>query len=250
MKKLYVALICSTVSFSAISSFGVLEENLTPSQLSLSRVHSYQNIIKPKPSGELSIITHKNEVISALEKIDINHPLQIPYLGKDATASASNPVVTKVLRAALKKSDRVFTAEVVNEISFSSTPLVPGTAVVVIDASYHGQTVGIYVQQSTGPYKTIIGALGAFNFLSNPVKIDVRYHHHYADEYSSLGVCHKTGDAIRDYLVDHDLTHKINLWNKDQITFSHTYLLQSTITSVVATYHQQTAWILVQLVSA
>ena len=210
MRKLYVALICSTVSFSAISSFGVLEQKShTQYQLSLSRVHSYQNITKP--SGELSIITHTNAVINALEKIDINHPLQIPYLGKDATASASNPVVTKVLRAVLKKSDRVFTAEVVNEISFSSAPIVPGTAVVVIDASYHGKTVGIYVQQSTGPYKTIIGALGAFNFLSNPVKIDVRYHHHYADEYSFLGVCHKTGDAIRDYLVDHDLTHKINL---------------------------------------
>lgn len=168
MKKLYAVLISSTVSLCTINSVTIQEQNhQTEDKLSWSG--SYQGV--SFFNNELSIV-RDHEVIDALEKVDIDYPLQIPYLGKDATASASNPVVTKVLRAALKKSNPIFTTEVVQEISFSSTPLVHGTAVVVIDASYHGKTVGIYVQQSTGPYKTVIDALGAFNFLSHPVKID------------------------------------------------------------------------------
>ena len=190
----------------------------------------------------------KTPVIDALKGINIFHPLKIAYLGKDAHATANKPAVTKVLRDALKKRGGVFNASVVSQITFDGSRVHPGKTV-VIGASYHGVLTRIYVNQATAPKpKTpVIDALRYFSSSYHPVKIDVRYHHHYADEYSFLGVGHKTGDAIRNYLVDHDRTHKINFLNKYQITFSHTYL-GNYVNKMQATYHHQTVAILVKLV--
>ena len=190
----------------------------------------------------------KTPVIDALKGINISHPLKIAYLGKDANATANKPAVTNVLRGALKNLGGVFNASVVSQITFDGSRIHPGKTVVV-GAIYHGVLTRIYVNQAPAPKpKTpVIDALRYFSSSYHPVKINVRYHHHYADEYSFLGVSHKAGDAIRNYLVDHDRTHKINFLNKYQITFSHTYL-GNYVNKVQATYHHKTVAILVKLV--
>lgn len=183
-------------------------------------------------------------VIDALEKITINHPLKIAYLGKDATASAMKKSVTRVLRATLQERDEVFTAQVVSQIIFRNTLLVPGKTVAV-EVAYHSYLVGIYIREAQED--PVLHALHYFS--DHPVKINVRYLHQNADEYSFLGLWNKAGDAIRNYLVHHDPTHSINVWNKHHITFSHT-TLQNNLNQVQAYYyHFNIVPIVVELVS-
>ena len=193
----------------------------------------------------------KTPVIDALKGINISHPLKIAYLGKDADATAKTPAVTTALRTALKNRGGVFNASVVSQITFDGSRVHPGKTVTV-GAIYHSVLTRIYVKQATKPTPPqpkdpVIEALRYFSSSYHPVKIDVRYRHRYTDEYSFLGIFHKAGDAIRNYLVDHDPAHKINKWNKYQITFSHTYL-KNYLNKVQVTYHHQTVAILVKLV--
>lgn len=74
----------------------------------------------------------ENAVIVALKKINEKSPLVIGFSGADATAFASKDTVTTVIRAALSTLDKkVFTAEVVKEITFGDTLLKPGSTVTV-----------------------------------------------------------------------------------------------------------------------
>ena len=170
-------------------------------------------------------------------------------MGKDAHATANKPAVTNALRGALKNLGGVFNASVVSQITFDGSRIHPGKTVVV-GAIYHGILTRIYVKQAAKPAPSkdpVIEALRYFSSAYHPVKISARYSRRYADEYSFLGIARKAGDAIRNYLVDHNPTHKINAWNKYQITFSHTYL-KDYVNKVQATYHHQTVAILVKLV--
>ena len=170
-------------------------------------------------------------VIDALEKITINHPLKIAYLWEDATASAMKQSVTRLLRAALQERDEVFTAQVVSQIVFRNTLLAPGKTVAV-EVAYHSYLVGIYIREAQED--PVLHALHYFS--DHPVKINVRYRRHYADEFSVLGLWNKAGDVIRNYLVHHDPTHSINFWNKHNITFSHT-ILHDNLNQVQAYYY-------------
>lgn len=128
-------------------------------------------------------VINPQKVIGALEKITISHPLKIAYLGKDATAVVSKKSVTRVFRVALHWLGGVFNPQVVSQITFRNTILAPGKTVAV-EVAYHSYLVGIYIREAQED--PVLHALHYFS--DHPVKINVRYRRHYADEFSVLGL--------------------------------------------------------------
>ena len=185
----------------------------------------------------------KNLIYEALAKFDTTTPIAIAYNHKTPTALASNPAVTTAIKSQMKKRDPIFTDPVLAEITFSKTPLQPGTAVLV-QANYDKQETPFYVQEQEGSEaQKVINALKQFNNPATDVQIGAEYDRKHADEYSTLGVVTKAGDAIRNYIADHG----IDVAKVHDITFNHALLMQEHPVSVIASYKAKSTPILVKL---
>ena len=182
-------------------------------------------------------------VYKALATFDQKHPIVILFNEKTPTALASNPAVTTAIKSQMKKRDPIFTDPVLAEITFSKTPLQPGTAVLV-QANYDKQETPFYVQEQEGSEaQKVINALKQFNNPDTDVQIGAEYDRKHADEYSTLGVVTKAGDAIRNYIADHG----IDVAKVHDITFNHALLMQEHPVSVIASYKAKSTPILVKL---
>ena len=182
-------------------------------------------------------------VYKALATFDQKHPIVILFNEKTPTALASNPAVTTAIKSQMKKRDPIFTDPVLAEITFSKTPLQPGTAVLV-QANYDKQETPFYVQEQEGSEaQKVINALKQFNNPATDVQIGAEYDRKHADEYSTLGVVTKAGDAIRNYIADHG----IDVAKVHDITFNHALLMQEHPVSVIASYKAKSTPILVKL---
>ena len=182
-------------------------------------------------------------VYKALATFDQKHPIVILFNEKNPTALASNPAVTNAIKSQMKKRDHIFTDPVLAEITFSKTPLQPGTAVLV-QANYDKQETPFYVQEQEGSEaQKVINALKQFNNPATDVQIGAEYDRKHADEYSILGIFTKAGDAIRNYIADHG----IDVAKVHDITFNHALLMQEHPVSVIASYKAKSTPILVKL---
>ena len=182
-------------------------------------------------------------VYKALATFDQKHPIVILFNEKNPTALASNPAVTTAIKSQMKKRDPIFTDPVLAEITFSKTPLQPGTAVLV-QANYDKQETPFYVQEQEGSEaQKVINALKQFNNPATDVQIGAEYDRKHADEYSILGFVTKAGDAIRNYIADYG----IDVAKVHDITFNHALLMQEHPVSVIASYKGKSTPILVKL---
>ena len=182
-------------------------------------------------------------VYKALAKLDQKHPIVILFNEKNPTALASNPAVTTAIKSQMKKRDPIFTDPVLAEITFSKTPLQPGTAVLV-QANYDKQETPFYVQEQEGSEaQKVINTLKQFNNPATAVQIGAEYDRKHADEYSILGLVTKAGNAIRNYIADHG----IDIAKVHDITFNHALLMQEHPVSVTASYKAKSTPILVKL---
>ena len=182
-------------------------------------------------------------VYKALAKLDQKHPIVILFNEKNPTALASNPAVTTAIKSQMKKRDPIFTDPVLAEITFSKTPLQPGTAVLV-QANYDKQETPFYVQEQEGSEaQKVINTLKQFNNPATAVQIGAEYDRKHADEYSIVGLVTKAGDAIRNYIADHG----IDIAKVHDITFNHALLMQEHPVSVTASYKAKSTPILVKL---
>ena len=182
-------------------------------------------------------------VYKALATFDQKHPIVILFNEKNPTALASNPKVTTAIKSQMKKRDPIFTDPVLAEITFSKTPLQPGTAVLV-QANYDKQETPFYVQEQEGSEaQKVINALKQFNNPATAVQIGAEYNGKFANEYSLSGILPKAGDAIRNYIADHG----IDMAKVHDITFNHVLLMQEHPVSVIATYKEKSTPILVKL---
>ena len=173
----------------------------------------------------------ENAVIVALKKINEKSPLVIGFLGADATASASKDTVTTVIRAALSTLDKkVFTAEVVKEITFGDTLLKPGSTVQV-NATYQEHKVPISVKESEN-LQPVYDALASFD-QNKPIEIPYNQKNPTAPANNPA-----VTKVIRDQLKSKNPTIFTSTVVAE-ITFSNTPLKENTAVQVQATYKEK-----------
>ena len=171
---------------------------------------------------------------AALKKFSQNNPIVITYNKKNPTALASNPAVTTAIKSQMKKRDPIFTDPVLAEITFSKTPLQPGTAVAV-QATYLGKKTTIYVKEQNSNVHVALKELTQ----KNPLKI------------SNLGIDSQAPVSKRS--VTTRLQRRLKQFKSTiftnnvvaKITFDNTSLNPGTAIAVNATYNQQTTKIYV-----
>ena len=171
---------------------------------------------------------------AALKKFSQKNPIVIPYNKKNPTAIASDPAVTTAIKSQMKKRDPIFTDPVLAEITFSKTPLQPGTAVLV-QATYLGEKTTIYVKEQNSDVHVALKELTQ----KNPLKI------------SNLGIDSQAPVSKRSVttrLQRRLKQFKSTIFTNDvvvKITFDNTPLNPGTAIAVNATYNQQTTKIYV-----
>ena len=171
---------------------------------------------------------------AALKKFSQKNPIVIPDNKKNPTAIASDPAVTTAIKSQMKKRDPIFTDPVLAEITFSKTPLQPGTAVLV-QATYLGEKTTIYVKERNSNVHVALKELTQ----KNPLKI------------SNLGIDSQAPVSKRSVttrLQRRLKQFKSTIFTNDvvvKITFDNTPLNPGTAIAVNATYNQQTTKIYV-----
>ena len=171
---------------------------------------------------------------AALKKFSQKNPIVITYNKKNPTALASSSLVTKAIQSRMKSRNPIFTDDVVKDISFSKTPLQPGTAVAV-QATYLGEKTTIYVKERNSNVHVALKELTQ----KNPLKI------------SNLGIDSQAPVSKRSVttrLQRRLKQFKSTIFTNDvvvKITFDNTSLNPGTAIAVNATYNQQTTKIYV-----
>ena len=166
----------------------------------------------------------KETIYDALDKFGKKeNPIEIPY--QSLKAKASDPAVTKLIRDQLKsKKPTIFTDDVVKDISFSKTPLQPGTAVEV-QATYKEQATPIYVKEVENP---IYKELAKFN-KNNPLEIvyDINNPTPEASDPKAASKIRSSLKLNNKTIFTDEVTKKIN-FKSDQLKKDEPILVQAT----------------------
>ena len=180
----------------------------------------------------------ENAVIVALKKINEKSPLVIGFLGADATAFASKDTVTTVIRAALSTLDKkVFTAEVVKEITFGDTLLKPGSTVTVT-ATYQEQEVPISVKEREN-LQPVYDSLKSFDE-KHPLLLV------YQEEYQTSSASKEKVTKYLRLILGYKRPDIFTKKNVKQITFNDAHLEPGKSVEILATYHGKATAIYVQ----